>query len=212
MTGITNLVSRRGFVAMAGILAIVFVAPFLLADAPATAPAEAGTPQGFLQNVTNDRVAAMSDDEVLGIIDFNADSEKDKADAQLLAANNLAESKLEVAVRKKWGKSAEVAVAHAMLDNVRDDEADAQWTITGDHARADFGAKKLSPVLLVKSGGEWKLDLQGYREAVGDQFVPILRQATDVTQKLNQELDGNAYANADDFVKHVNEEMGKIGG
>src|ERR1700728_411031 len=106
-------IGRSGFPQVLSLLILFFVVQGVWADAPATQPADARTPQAFLAAMTNDRLAAMSESEAGGLIDFNPDSDKDKSDAKLLATSNVLQAKLEVAVRKKWGKKAEADVAHA---------------------------------------------------------------------------------------------------
>ena len=209
MTRVIESTSRWCFVVITGISAVFFVVPYLWADGPATAPAEAGTPQGFLAAMTNDRLAAMSDSDSLGIVDFDATSDKEKADAQLLAESMVVQAKLEVAARKKWGTGTETGVAHACGDNVPDDDAGAKWTVNGDQARADFANANSTPLLLMKSGGEWKVDMHGYQELVGQKFEQSLRDGTAAMQRLIDGMDSFS-GSGDDFVKRVNEEMSKI--
>jgi hypothetical protein len=195
------------------ILVVLFLCQSLLADGPASQPADEGTPQAFLANMTNDRVAAMTVRQMMAFIDFNPDSEKDKAGVRLLAASDVAVARLEVAVRKKWGKDAETAVAHACWDNVPDDAATAQWTITGDHAKATFQLDRLGDLMLVKTDGRWKLDLNGYRNADGDKFSSDLRTGTAEVRRLMQELANiDPDTTADAFARHVKEEMDKLAG
>jgi hypothetical protein len=208
----SNQFCRRGGLPIA-IMVILFLWQSLLADGPATQPADDDTPQAFLAGMTDDRIAAMNVRQMMAFIDFDPDSDRDRAGARLLATSDVAVAKLEVAVRKKWGTDAETAVAHACWDNVLEDTATAQWTMTGDHAKATFQLERLGNVMLVKTEGHWKLDLSGYRSAAGDKFNSDLRAGTAEVRRLLQELANiDPDTSAAEFTRHVREEMDKLAG
>jgi len=127
---------------LALIIGALILAQPLSADSPTTQPTSEETPQAFLAETTNDRVATMSLEHVVSLFDFNPDSAKDKLSATLLAVGVVDQAELELAVRKKWGRAAETAVAHASLDNLPDDVANAKWTIKNGRAKATFQLEK----------------------------------------------------------------------
>jgi hypothetical protein len=193
-----------------GIL-LVFVLPLrLFAGDPATRPWD-DTPQAFLTNMTNDVVAAMTIDQVMGTINFDATSAKETASAKIIAAGIVAQSKLELAVRQRWGKDAEAAVAHASSDNVPSDAATAKMMVNGDHAAAIFQIDSLTPMLLVNVNGHWKIDMAGY-EGMDPKFDRETQAGTALCGRLAQDLQNkDAYPDAGSFTKHVKEEMDKLG-
>jgi hypothetical protein len=201
----------RGVSALA-VLVIFICSHSAWADAPATQPTD-DTPQGFLAQMTNDRIAAMSVDQATATMGFNQDSDKDKASAKAMATAAIATAKLEVAVGAKWGKDAETAVAHICQDDTVDDDAKAKWTINGDHATATFAVDNVGPVMLVKQDGHWKLDLAQYRAADADSFdKDAMADAAVVDQLIADISKTGAYPTADAFNKHVKDALDKLNG
>lgn len=192
-----------------GMLAILILPQRVWADAPTSQPVD-DTPQAFLVNVTNDVVAPMSVDQAMALVGFNPNSDKDIAGAKLLAMSIIEQSKLELAVRGKWGKDAETAVAHDCADNLPSDAATAKWDINVDHATATFQIDSLTPMLLVNENGHWKIDLAGYRQANAT-MDKDMQAATALCDRLTQDLaNKDAYPAADAFIKHVKEENDKL--
>ncbi len=171
------------------------------------------TPQDFLAHLTNDRLAVMTVDQVMSLIGYFGDTNNNKASAKLMAIGIINGAKLELAVRTKWGKLAETAVARTLGDSVPDDIAKAKWKFNGHFATATFQADIASPVNLVERNGHWKFDLDTYRIAAGDNaLLDKNSQASNVVlERLIQELakiDASVKAHA--FAKHVQEEMEKL--
>jgi hypothetical protein len=195
------------------LLAIGVFATGLLADSPATQPAD-DSPQKFAEGLTNDKVAAMTVDQAMQILDYDPTSDKEKADAKLVAANSITVSKLELAARDKWGKDGEVAVTHALEDNTPDDLVHADWADDGVHAVAQFKGD-LSPMVLIKKAGQWKIDLAGSRKLAHadlDDDLKVEQQASAILDQLAKDIaDKNTYPTADAFAQHAKDAMAKLG-
>jgi len=201
---------RRVWLAF-GLLAVFTLLHSAFADTPATNPA-GDTPQAFVAYASNDVLAAMTVDQMLPLVSFNPDSDSEKASAKIVAACNIAEARVELSARQKWGAAGEKAVAQALSDNTPADFQTAIWDINGDKAVATFRSDSLSPVYLVKQDGHWKLDAEAYRGALSrDKFNKEMENATDVFYRLTQDIAKNdAYSNVDEFTGHVKEEMDKL--
>jgi hypothetical protein len=192
------------------LLATLAVSQRALADsavAPTTQPVSDQTPQKYAQTFTNDLVATMTVDQLLGQIDYDPDSDKEKAVAKAMAIGVINCSKLEVAVRQRWGKDAEIEVIHACGDDNPDDVAKADWAVDGDRAVAQFQQDGLTPILLIRKNGQWKMDLAGYRkleQESSDAFLEDMKEGTQKIEQLATDLaKKDAYPSGDDFIKHV---------
>jgi len=188
--------------------------------APSTTPATQAatqavgylTPQDFLKSVTTDLVAVMTVEQAMTLCAFDPDSAKDKATAKLLAVNAIAQARLEKAVREKWGREGETTFAHTIGDNMPADAAKAMWEIKDDHASATFQVDGLTPMLLVKQNGLWKLDMAGYREILGENTDKFLQASTDTLRRLTHEMGKpEAFADVEEFSRHARAEIDNLG-
>ena len=204
-----------GHLPAAILMGVVLCAGIAFADAPATQPAGDQSPQKFAAALTNDRVAAMNVDRALALIDYDPSSDKDAADAKVTAANAIITCKLELAARAKWGKDGETAVAHALGDIMPDDIAQADWAVDRDRAVAQFKPDGLSPLVLIKKDGQWKIDLPGARKLAGDTVdsdLKVEQEASPMLDQLTHDVaDKDAYPTADAFAQHVKDEVAKLG-
>lgn len=205
--------SRFGIVMFAA-FAFLVGSKAVWADAPATQPAP-GSPQAFIMALTNDKVANMTVDQAMAILAYDPASPEETQDAKITAGNAIAASKLEVAAGKRWGKSGEAAVAHAIGDNMPEDVATGDWATGGDHAVCQFQLDGLQPLVLIKKSGQWKIDLAGSRKIGGvdlDDDLKAEKAATGIIDQLNKDVtDKSAYPTADSFTQHVKEELAKLG-
>jgi hypothetical protein len=201
-----------GAIALISILAFACRA---LGDNPTTQPAGDQTPQKFLLSLTNDKVSSMTVDQVMETIAYDPGSDSEKADAKVNAANYIAVSKIELAVRDKWGKDAETAVAHAIGDNTPDDIANGDWAVDGDRAVVQFKPDGLAPLALIKKDGQWKIDLVGVcklqDESIDDDAKSEQAAAAMLDQLSKDLAKKDAYPNADAFALHVKDEVAKMG-
>jgi hypothetical protein len=207
---------RTGCVAVfSAMLAMSISARQSFADAPATQPAGEDTPQKFLLGLTNDKVSTMTLDQVVENIAYDPASDSEKADAKANAANYIIVSKIELAARDKWGKDAETTVAHALGDNTPEDIANGDWAVDGNQAVVQFKPDGLSPLALIKKGGQWKVDLAGENKLMNqtaDDDIKAEQAAGKMLDQLSKDIaDKATYPTADVFVQHVKDAESKLG-
>ena len=120
------------------------------------------------------RLATMSFEQA--IILYNIKTPPEKQLAEAMAAQMLATAKLEFsAVRERWGNDAKNKISRLCMDSTPDDLTQATWTITPDHAVARFKPDGMSPLLMIRVNGSWKIDVAAYVADLGDQLQPALQ-------------------------------------
>ena len=127
------------------------------------------------------------------IILYNIKTPPEKQLAEAMAAQMLATAKLESAVRERWGNDAKNRISHLCMDSTAEDVAQATWTITSHHAVARFKPDGMSPLLMIRVNGTWKIDVAAYVADLGDQLQPALRIMKGTTGPIS--------AYTDDLVK-----------
>jgi hypothetical protein len=208
---------RLGFFVVLAVasMAMFVCLPRTFADAPATQPDAVQTPQQFAATLTNDRLAPMTVDEAMAIFQYDSQSDKEKTCARASAAACVIMNRLELAARKKWGKDAETEVTHALGDTLPADYDKADWAIDGDRAVVQFQQSDLTPLILRKKEGQWKVDLSGYNQLYQNNWNEATKQFQDdekLFRHLSDELASkDAYPTADVFVQHVKDAMAKLG-
>jgi len=176
---------------------------------PTTAPAsdDVSTPRGIAK-YWNRRCADWNLDQMLQV--FNANSDAEKRLARALAEQSLVVAKLQKDVRKQWGKSGETLVAHAALTDTVDDDDAAAEQLNGDHATLTFKDENLTPLFLIKSGGQWKIDIAAYIAAFnGDaaKLERLCRQANKSIEQLSSYFAAGKFESAQELASAITKAM-----
>ena len=171
-----------------------------LAAAANPSPARSGSIKDLVKE-WNKRAAEASVDDLLKT--YAATTDKAKQLAHEMAEQAVSVGKLQKAVRAKWGVDAEQRVAAACASDTVKDDDEAAVIIKEDHGVLKFRNESISPLLLVKSGGDWKIDSDAYVAALG-QHVPeaekAMRAITATIQATSKQLAAGTFFSADDLV------------
>lgn len=150
-------------------------------------------------------------DDVLLTYAFSED--KQKAFAQVTAEEVIAFAKIQKAVDAKWGKGCEAVVMHACGSDTREDDEQAQETVTDDHAIIKFRREGIAPLFLVRVDGQWKVDIAIYVATFGDNLTDIegaVRQITAIVDSATAALAAGKYSDADHLAKDLASQIDKV--
>jgi len=181
------------------------------ADVPQTQPA-AGTmsPKETLLYWV-DHFDSMSVDDLMRT--YLVSDDKQKSVARSVAEEGIAMTKLQKAVRDKWGKDAETAVLRACQTDTREDDEQADVTMAGDHATIKFKREEITPLPLVHSDGQWKLDIGALIDQYGqgaDHLDSNLRQCTVIFNYTIECLAGGKYSSADQLANEISGRLNRV--
>jgi hypothetical protein len=172
---------------------------------------EALTPKATLAGWTRD-VDSWNLERALQV--YHAQGDTEAKFARSMAEQALAEAKLQRAVRDKWGKDVERAVARAITNDTPEDDEAATEKIDGDHATLTFKEETHLPVLyLVKVDNHWKLEVGAFMRDLGDQLErsrQFLQRSTQVVQTAVNALKENKYKGSDDLLVYLKAEYDKL--
>ena len=193
-------------------LAVALFLPGLAAAGPPTSrPSPQGSPQRWLDDLSDGRLAKMTAEQAMSLYSTSTPPELEMA--RLMAQQTVATATLEESARAKWGNGTATAVAHLCADNTPEDNAQATWTINGNHAVARFKAEGMAPVVLIQIQGGWKIDVASYITGLGEQLpagLRFMKASIDVLKRLNEDLKRGAFATSDDLIRQLKDAMDKL--
>ena len=165
--------------AAAGVCSLAFSPA--MADPPATRPAAISSTQAAARDDTPEVKAIR---EVLIGWDkttpknsledernsYHCDNQKEARFMDFLARENLEESRVQQAVRDKWGVEAEAKFAHFLGGTTLEDDRVCTIKIDGEHAQVNWDTiSEGSPLPLIKVDSHWLVDVHAlYAQAVKD--------------------------------------------
>jgi RNA polymerase sigma factor (sigma-70 family) len=147
------------------------------------------------------------------MVAYATHNDSEKAMAHAFAVNGVAIARLVKLAKEKWGDAAEQAVSHACMNDTRADDATAQITVDGDHAKLVFKSDVIQDLLLVRENGAWKMDLDAYQQMFAGHVDGVIRanlQSGQIFQKLLADATAGKYATADDLVKDITQQVNLI--
>jgi len=174
-------------------------------------PTASLTPQETAAQWNDGRLATMSFEQAMAL--YNVKTPTEKQLAEVMAAQMLATAKLESVVRERWGNDAKNRISHVCMDSTADDVAQATWTISPDRAAARFKPEGMSPLLMIRVNGAWKIDVAAYVADVGDQLQPTVKLMKGTTASISRTTDeltrSKAYPTADHLARHLQAEFNR---
>jgi hypothetical protein len=193
--------------ALTMVLMLCFTAN-IRAEVPATQPAS-GTMsprETFLYWV--DHLDSMSVDDLMRT--YVVSDDKQKAVATSLAEEVVAMTKLQKAVRDKWGKDAETEVLRACQSDTREDDEQADITVAGNHATIKFKRDEITPFLLVRIDGQWKVDIGSMIDQYGQHLDSNFRQCTVIFNYSTALLAAGKYRSADQLAEEIGGRLNRV--
>jgi hypothetical protein len=136
-------------------------------------------------------------DDILKV--YSAKTDKAKEMSRDMAEQSIAEAKLQKAVRSKWGAEAEQKLAAVCGADTAKDDDDAEEVIKDDHAMLKFKNESMPPLILVKSGGDWKIDCDAYVMGLGGKLKDgekAMRAITAAVKDPSKELAAGTFPTA----------------
>ena len=133
--------------------------------------------------------AARSGDIDADIQFYQAEGEQQKKLVQVIAAGDVAVSKLEKAVAERFGKDLATATVRA-AGTVDAQAIDAATeNVDGDHATVRF-ADQSTPVPMVRSDGKWKVSISEWTKGASSHDLDVLTSKLDeLATQINQVTD-----------------------
>jgi RNA polymerase sigma factor (sigma-70 family) len=190
-----------------------------LAQTPAPTEPPAATQPAATQPATPaEQLAAWQDDFLRwspdeAMVAYAAHTDSEKAMAHAFSVNGVAMTHLTKLAKDKWGDAAELAVAHACSSDAAADDATAQITVDGDHAKIVFKSDDISDLMLVREDGAWKMDIAAYEKLFAGHVDGVIRaniQSGQIFQKTLADATAGKYATADDLVKDITRQIDQI--
>lgn len=180
-------------------------------ESATTRPDIPQTPQEALAQMNDGRFAQLTPDQAIDYYAVNNGAEKKLA--LLMAESAIENAKLEQAVKKKWGDETATTVSHVIADDTHEDDAQAAWTINGDHAVAQFKADGISPIILIRIQGRWKIDTEAYVIGLGNQLrdgIRFMQQSGVVVKNANEAILKQPFGSGEAFIQYLKKELDKI--
>lgn len=180
------------------------------ADTPTTNPT-AGMSAHATLLYWADHIESESVDDTLSTYNFSDDTQKRVAVS--MAKYDVAMSRLQKAVREKWGKDAEIALQRACRGDTREDDVQADVTETGDHAIIKYKREELQPLSMVRVDGQWKVDTAGLIAQSGttpEQNVSYGDQCTVILNYTRECFDAGKYSAADQLVGEIGPRLARV--
>ena len=185
------------------------------ATAPATAPSATGpfssdSPRGAIKAI-NDQLPAGGIKVARSI--YLAKTADEKALANVMAQGDMTISKLESAVKDKFGADTVVAIDRILQAINERDLLDATETVTGDQAVITFQSN-LQPITMQKVEGKWMVVVAAYLQA-GEKAADVTqtqRQIIQLLDEVNQNLAAGSYPNFYLLERAVKQRMFRIFG
>jgi hypothetical protein len=181
--------------------------------APASQPADRVAPQTPAEQLAlwQDEFDQWDADQAITAYTTHNSTEHDLAHS--FAVYGIDAQRLTKLARERWGADAEQAVAHACGTDCRADDATAQVTVNGEHAKIVFKSDDIDDLLMVRENGAWKIDTGAYVQMLGAK-TPELIHATDqcsqVVEKALSDMKSGKYAAADDLAKDVRAKLAPL--
>jgi RNA polymerase sigma factor (sigma-70 family) len=187
-----------------------------LASAQTPAPTE--SPAATQPATPAEQLAAWQDDfehwtPDEALVAYAIHNDTDKAMAHAFSINGVNAQLLMKLAREKWGAAAELAVAHACSSDARADDATAEITVDGDHAKIAFKSDAIGDLLLVREDGAWKMDIAAYEKLFAGHIDGVIRanlQSGQIFQKALADATAGKYATGDDLVKDITRQIDQI--
>ena len=194
MTAATEIPMIKKLKVLVSLVVSLMIVPGILGE---PGPSEAQSVRDTVKE-WNKRAADMTIEEGRNLYEAKTDAEKKVAD--VMAEFDIAEAKLQKAVKTKWGDVAEKKIAEAFSRDALKDDDEADIVIKGDRAVMTFKNEALGRVLLVKSGGVWKVDC----EAFVAEFRGLVSNAeiadtalTEIAKEMSKALASNSFPDFD---------------
>jgi hypothetical protein len=125
---------------------------------------------------------------------YNATNEFEKQNTRIACKYYVAVTRVELAVRKRFGTKDEDKFVHAIGENTEDDARQAKYKVEGDQADVTFPGDTDPSLKMIRVNGIWKVDvssgLQGMSKdelkKLGDFYQSMEKAAGPIAEKIGK--------------------------
>jgi hypothetical protein len=192
-------------------IAMAICALSMAADIPATQPSAPA--KGPKEQLIEWQKTFASMDVDTAMPAYHTESDAEVALARVIADWAITESKVQGAVRDKWGAAVESAFAHVNDTDTMEDDQSSTVEIDGDRATISFKSTTIDPLPMILVDGQWRMDVHAMSQKLGKDVAATEKydyQATSLLNDAAKDIASEKYPNAAAFLNDFQQKMDKL--